>query len=89
MPTPTSDTSLSRRKFLALSGAGTAAIASGALLGGQLVTPADAQPLPTVHPLPKYPIGIELYAVRGELARNLPDTLRTVPKSGELRWRKH
>jgi sugar phosphate isomerase/epimerase len=31
---------------------------------------------------PKYPIGIELYAVRGELARDLPNTLRTVAQMG-------
>ena len=30
----------------------------------------------------KYPIGIELYAVRGELARDLPNTLRTVAQIG-------
>lgn len=84
MPTPNSDTALSRRKFLALSGAGTAALASGALLGGQFVSPtsAQAEPLPSAHPMPKYPIGLELYAVRGELARNLPDTLRNVALMG-------
>ena len=30
----------------------------------------------------KYPIGLELYSVRDELARDLPDTLRTVAKMG-------
>src|SRR4051794_18320298 len=30
----------------------------------------------------KVPIGIELYGVRGELAKDLPNTLRTVAKIG-------
>src|SRR4029077_9409327 len=75
--------SLSRRKFLAVSGLGAAAIATGASLGGAVVTPAYASDLlPAKRAASKYPIGIELYAVRGELARNLPDTLRAVKDMG-------
>jgi sugar phosphate isomerase/epimerase len=74
---------LSRRKFLALSGLSAAAMASGASLGGGLATPAYASDvLPTKRAASKYPIGIELYAVRGELAKNLPDTLRAVKDMG-------
>jgi sugar phosphate isomerase/epimerase len=75
--------SLSRRKFLALSGGGAAALACSATLGGALATPAYASEVPRAKLAPaKYPIGIELYAVRGELARNLPDTLRAVKEMG-------
>jgi len=41
---------------------------------------ADAPPAPPAAK--KYPIGIELYGVRGELAKDLPNTLRTVAKIG-------
>ncbi len=37
--------------------------------------------LPMKSPKP-YPIGLELYSVRNELARDLPNTLRTVAKQG-------
>ncbi len=37
---------------------------------------------PVAQPVKKYPIGIELYAVRGELAKDLPATLRAVAKIG-------
>ncbi len=78
----TEDT-LSRRRFLAVSGASAAVLASGASLGGALVSPAYANEVSPAPPAPgKYPIGIELYAVRGELAKNLPDTLRAVAQMG-------
>jgi sugar phosphate isomerase/epimerase len=74
---------LSRRKFLVRSSAGAVALASGASLGGALVSPAYASEPATVKlPPSRYPIGIELYAVRGELARNLPDTLSAISKMG-------
>jgi sugar phosphate isomerase/epimerase len=73
---------LSRRKFLAVSGA-SAALASAGSLGGAMVSPAFASDVVPSRPAPgKYPIGIELYAVRGELAKNLPDTLRAVSQMG-------
>ena len=64
--------SLSRREFLARSGAGAAALASGAMVTA----------LSSPERIAQYPIGIELYAVRGELAKDLPNTLRTVKKIG-------
>ena len=67
--------SLSRRGFLAVSGA--AALAPDALLA--TTTKAVARRAPQQR---KYPIGIELYAVRKELARDLPNTLRTVSQIG-------
>jgi hypothetical protein len=84
MPQPKSDTSLSRRKFLALSGTGAAALASGALLNSELAPSVHATEIPPSRPREpqEYPIGIELYAVRGELSRNLPNTLRTVAQIG-------
>jgi len=72
--TPTS-TALSRRSFFSLSGA-----ASVALFNPRSVHAASSAP-----PEPKrrkIPIGIELYAVRGELTRDLPGTLRQVAKIG-------
>jgi sugar phosphate isomerase/epimerase len=74
---------LSRRKFLALSGAGAAALASrtatdGLTSVGHAATRSDSPP----QGPKEYPIGIELYAVRGELARDLPNTLRTVAQIG-------
>ena len=83
MPEP-SDTSISRRNVLALTGAGVAVLASQALLNGRLVSSVHAaEHLAGPHRAPqKYPIGIELYAVRGELSRDLPNTLRTVAQIG-------
>lgn len=76
--------SLSRRDFLAVSGASSAALASGLLLGGVLPSTAAAAGLasPPVQPSRKIPIGLELYSVRGELAKDLPNTLRTVAQMG-------
>ena len=77
------DRSLSRRDFLALSGAGSAALASGILLGGIPSTAAAADDVRAVtQPPRKYPVGLELYSVRGELAKDLPNTLRTVSEMG-------
>ncbi len=82
MPRPLVPASLSRRNFLALSG--TAALAS-AMLNRGLVSSARAVDAPAASPTSapkKYPIGIELYSVREELKRDLPNTLRTIAKQG-------
>jgi sugar phosphate isomerase/epimerase len=69
----------SRRRFLQISAVLPAMVAAQSLLPGELIA-ADAPPPP---PAPKkYPIGLELYSVRGELTKNLPNTLRTVAKMG-------
>lgn len=84
MSRPESDASLSRRNFLALSGAGAAALVSGMLPSGALRSSAHAAGIPAA-PLRvpgKRPIGLELYSVRGELARDLPGTLRAVAGMG-------
>jgi sugar phosphate isomerase/epimerase len=73
-----SSSSFSRRTFLAISGAIPAALAarvSAAETAGDPTapSPADAK---------QYPIGLELYSVREELARDLPATLRSVARDG-------
>ena len=73
---------LSRRRFLALSG-----IASAAAVSASLPHPSFGvtSPAPATLPAPaktKPKIGLELYSVRTELMRNLPDTLRKVAKMG-------
>jgi sugar phosphate isomerase/epimerase len=70
--------SLSRRTFLAISGAIPAAIATQLSVGVSAAEPAKPAPPGTK----RYPIGLELYSVREELARNLPMTLKTVAKLG-------
>ena len=84
MPRREFDPLLSRRNFLALTGAGSAAVASATLLGTGLVSVAHADEIPRWMPVkaPSVPIGIELYAVRRELARDLPGTLRAVAAMG-------
>ena len=79
-PTPASDASLTRRKFLALAGIVPAAF----LTSRAFAAPDSANPTPppAVKSARKYPIGLELYSVRGELARDLPGTLRAVAKIG-------
>ena len=75
---------LSRRNFLALSGAGGAAIASGMLVNGAFPSLAGASEVGNSvrQAQRKIPIGLELYSVRGELAKDLPNTLRTVAQMG-------
>lgn len=74
-------TSVSRRNFLAASSALPVALAAGALLPQGVVSSALAAE--TAAPTKKkYPIGLELYAVRGELMKDLPGTLKTVAKQG-------
>ncbi len=72
----TPDASFSRRRFLALTGLLPAALLSHAVASRALA--AIAAPVPPR----KKPIGLELYAVRGELARDLPGTLRQVAGMG-------
>ena len=70
--------SLCRRSFLAISGAIPAAIASQLSVTVSAAEPATPEPAEAK----RYPIGLELYSVRGELARDLPMTLKTVAKLG-------
>src|SRR6266481_9664095 len=70
--------SLSRRSFLAISGVIPAAIAADVSTSRSAAEPATPEPAGAK----KYPIGLELYSVRGELARDLPNTLKTVAKFG-------
>ncbi len=76
---PATAADLSRRKFLTIP----AVLAAGSLASHSLVSSVigaeTAMPVPAKK---KYPIGIELYGVRGELAKDLPNTLRTVSKIG-------
>jgi len=69
---------LSRRKFLAISGAVSAAVAARGAVGDSTGEPAASSGTAAK----RYPIGLELYSVRDELARDLPNTLRTVAKIG-------
>lgn len=76
MPAPTP---LSRRAFLALSGVATAATLAPASVRA---ANAAATSAPAAAKAKKIPIGLELYSVRAELMRNLPDTLRKVAAMG-------
>jgi sugar phosphate isomerase/epimerase len=73
-----SSSSLSRRTFLAISGAIPAAIAAQVSVSDAAVEPATPEPAGAK----RYRIGLELYSVRSELARDLPNTLKTVAKLG-------
>ena len=77
------DASLSRRAFLA-SAVGTAALTVAAVSDAPFVATLHAGERHRSAPrAPRtYPIGIELYAVRRELARDLPGTLRAVKEMG-------
>ena len=70
--------SLSRRTFHAISGAVPAALATQLSVRVSAAEPATPEPAGAK----RYPIGLELYSVRGELARDLPMTLKTVAKLG-------
>jgi len=67
-----------RRTFLAMAGA------IPAVLGARITARgAEAEPAATsISATKKYPLGLELYSVRGELARDLPGTLQSVAKIG-------
>ena len=71
-----SKATLGRRDFLARTGAGAALLAAAPLLPLSAHA-ASAETLLPVAPK-RLPIGIELYAVRNELAKDLPKTLRSV-----------
>ncbi len=73
----------SRRRFLQLTAAIPAALAVQSFLPSGLVSSARAADIPGASTAPKkYPIGLELYSVRGELVKDLPGTLRQVAKIG-------
>jgi sugar phosphate isomerase/epimerase len=73
-PNSYSSEAFSRRGFLKL-----AAIAPAAILAPTLGTQALGAPAPSSR---KLPIGLELYSVRAELARDLPGALRQVAAMG-------
>ncbi len=80
---PTPHTLPSRRRFLQLSATVPAALAAPSLLSSGLAATAHAADEPAARPAPeKRPIGIELYGVRNELTKDLPNTLRTVARIG-------
>src|SRR5882672_10689623 len=68
--------SFSRRTFITISAAIPAAIAAGVSARSSAAEPAPPEPAQ------KYQIGLELYSVRGELGRDLPNTLKTVASFG-------
>src|SRR5882724_7953018 len=75
--------SISRRNFLTISGTAAAILAAQATQPAAFAALATNDVAPVIPPArKKYPIGLELYSVRGELARDLPNTLRTVAKMG-------
>lgn len=76
----TPDAPLSRRRFLALTGLVPAALLSHSVAGRGFAATAASAPSPNSSM--KIPVGLELYAVRGELARDLPGTLRQVAGMG-------
>src|SRR5882724_6006509 len=69
---------LSRRTFLAISAAIPAVIAAKVPVHASAAEPAG--PIPAGSK--RLPVGLELYSVRGELSRDLPNTLKTVAKLG-------
>jgi sugar phosphate isomerase/epimerase len=68
---------ISRRNFVALSGA-----VPAALLAQAAVPAPSADAAAAAMPPGKYPIGLELYSVRNELARDLPATLKALAPMG-------
>jgi sugar phosphate isomerase/epimerase len=76
---------LSRRGFLTVSGAAASIIAAHTTTGTALAALAADKTTPPASPgktMKKLSIGLELYAVRTELSRDLPNTLRTVAGMG-------
>jgi sugar phosphate isomerase/epimerase len=69
---------LSRRTFLAISSAISAAVAARTSVKLSAAEPSTPQAANNR----RLPIGLELYSVRGELASDLPTTLKTVAKLG-------
>jgi len=77
MNTPSlSPASLSRRSFLTISAALTGAVTARVSVNASAAEPAAPEAAK------KHRIGLELYSVRGELARDLPNTLKAVAKFG-------
>src|SRR6185369_3261316 len=74
---PSPSATLSRRKFLAISGVIPAAIATHSV-----VSSAAGSAAPGAAEAKQHRIGLELYSVRGELSRDLPGTLKAVAKMG-------
>jgi sugar phosphate isomerase/epimerase len=80
---PSDSSSLSRRRFLALSSIVPAALLAQSLGGRAFgTTRSGALPVMTAPKRKAYPIGLELYSVRTELARDLPGTLAKVAAMG-------
>lgn len=74
------NSSLSRRRFLALTGSALPfAFAAPSMLQAAAASPAAPASVPEAK---KYPIGLELYSVRGALMSDLPGTVRQVAKMG-------
>lgn len=73
---------ISRRNFLTVSGAAATILAAPAMNTTAFAQLAAGKAVPANSRAKKYPIGLELYSVRDELARDLPNTLRTVAKMG-------
>jgi len=74
--------SLSRRNFLTVSAAAAAGLAAHASASAGFAAGANAAADQPANGKKHYPIGLELYSVRDELARDLPKTLRTVARMG-------
>ncbi|HEX2853051.1 MAG TPA: sugar phosphate isomerase/epimerase [Opitutaceae bacterium] len=74
--------SLSRRRFLETVSRVPVALMMGSALGNSMISSASGAEVSPAGNRKKYPIGIELYAVREELKKDLPNTLRTVAKMG-------
>ncbi len=77
---------LSRRAFVGLTGLVPAAVLTHVLSRNAFAaaSPRNASTAAEITPKApaKIPVGLELYSVRTELMRNLPDTLRAVAKMG-------
>src|ERR1022692_2085035 len=74
---------ITRRNFLTVSGAAATALVAQAAPNSVFAAPAPASGNATpATEAKKYPIGLELYSVRTELARDLPNTLQNVAKIG-------
>jgi sugar phosphate isomerase/epimerase len=71
-------TSMQRRRFLQAAAALPLSMTAPGLLRGA----AGVEPTPAPAAPKKYPIGLELYSVRGELQKDLPKTLRRVAEIG-------
>ena len=69
---------LSRRNFLAISGAIPGAIAAHVSLSASAAEPATTE----TAVAKRHSLGLELYSVRGELGHDLPNTLKTVATMG-------